>query len=61
MNSKIKNIPTFWKLFPLIFILITVLIFTVKYGVPIEFLLTILKSIVRPKVEFGMNGYFRFK
>lgn len=41
MNSKIKNIPTFWKLFPLIFILITVLIFTVKYGVPIEFLLTI--------------------
>ena len=27
----------------------------------IEILFTILKSIVRPKVEFGMNGYFRFK
>ena len=36
-----KKINTFFKLFPLIFILITVLIFTVKYGVPIEFLLTI--------------------
>ena len=38
---NIKPINTFWKLFPLLFILITVLIFTVKYGVPIEFLLTI--------------------
>lgn len=38
---NIKKINTFWKLFPLLFILITVLIFTVKYGVPIEFLLTI--------------------
>lgn len=38
---EIKKINTFWKLFPLIFILITVLIFTVNYGVPIEFLLTI--------------------
>ena len=36
-----KKINTFFKLFPLVFILITVLIFTVKYGVPIEFLLTI--------------------
>lgn len=38
---NIKKINTFWKLFPLSFILVTVLIFTVKYGVPIEFLLTV--------------------
>ncbi|WP_304333121.1 Na+/H+ antiporter NhaC [Brachyspira innocens] len=38
---NIKKINTFWKLFPLLFILVSVLIFTVKYGVPIEFLLTI--------------------
>ena len=38
---KSKQISTFWKLFPLIFILVSVLIFTIKYGVPIEFLLTI--------------------
>lgn len=38
---NIKKINTFWKLFPLIFILVTVLIFTVNFGVPIEFLLTI--------------------
>ncbi|OEJ14408.1 Na+/H+ antiporter NhaC [Brachyspira hampsonii] len=38
---KTKKINTFWKLFPLLFILVTVLIFTVQYGVPIEFLLTL--------------------
>ncbi|WP_300367996.1 Na+/H+ antiporter NhaC [Brachyspira sp.] len=38
---KIKTINKFWQIFPLLFIIITVLIFTVKYSVPIEFLLSI--------------------
>lgn len=38
---KTYKISTFWKIFPLVFILVGVLIGTVKYGIPIEFLLII--------------------
>lgn len=38
---KTYKISTFWKIFPLVFILVGVLIGTVRYGIPIEFLLII--------------------